>query len=90
MFSIILQYARSRHVYTVIQIPIHLIVHASAKCRVSHKRSLFAETLVSAHLDVSSRGAADAGSAVSRAAAYAVHCPKQHEGGIRTDCVSHA
>ena len=40
MFSIILQYARSRHVYTVIQIPIHLIVHASCLSRVTQTFSV--------------------------------------------------
>jgi len=58
---------------------------------VSRERFPFcAETLVSTHLDVSPRGDADAGSAVGRAAAHAVHRPEQHEGGIRTDRVSHA
>lgn len=52
-----------------------------ARFRVS-RTTFSAETLVSAHLDVSSRGAADAGSVVGRAAAHAVHRSELHQGGV--------
>lgn len=67
-----------------------LIVCNREMSRVMRASSVCAETLVSAYLDVSSRGAADAGSAVGRAATHAIHRPEQHERGIRTDRVSHA
>lgn len=63
-----------------------LIAHVSARVT----RTFSAETLVSAHLDVSSRGAADAGSAVGRVATYAVHRSEQHQRAVRPDRVSHA
>lgn len=63
-----------------------LIAHVSARVT----RTFSVETLVSAHLDVSSRGAANTGSAVGRVTTHAVHRSEQYQRGVRPDRVSYA